>query len=60
MALDRPMTYTHLGERFAGPDGRVMDMRAEVAVLTRNVVVQVRRTMFAWACMLLQKGRPSA
>lgn len=41
LSLDRPLAYTHLGERFTGPNGLVMDMRAEVAVLSRNVVVQV-------------------
>ncbi len=40
LTLDAALKYAHLGERFTGPDGRVVDMRAEVAVLTRNVVVQ--------------------
>lgn len=40
LVLDAPLRYTHLGERFTGPDGRVVDMRAEVGVLSRNVVVQ--------------------
>ena len=43
LALDRPLNYTHLGVRntVAG-DGRghVVDMRAEVAVLSRSVVVE--------------------
>jgi hypothetical protein len=37
--LDVPLTYTHLGE-VADFDGEKVDMRAEVAVLTRNVKVQ--------------------
>lgn len=41
LGLDRPLSYTHLGEVVAGANGMDVDMRAEVAVLSRNVVLQV-------------------
>ena len=41
LELDRPLDFTHLGV-VADFGGETVDMRAEVAVLTRNVVVQVR------------------
>jgi hypothetical protein len=41
LVLDRALRYTHLGVVLAVEgEERVVDMRAEVAVLTRNVVVQ--------------------
>jgi hypothetical protein len=41
LLLDQPLEWTHLGTlvKVAG-SSRVVDMRAEVAVLTRNVVVE--------------------
>ncbi len=41
LLLDQPLEWTHLGTiiRVAG-NNRVVDMRAEVAVLTRNVVLE--------------------
>jgi hypothetical protein len=43
LTLDKTLNFTHLGVSIpvAGdPYGRVVDMRAEVAVLTRNVVIE--------------------
>eukprot|EP00798_Chlamydomonas_sp_ICE-L_P018972 gene18972-25548_t len=43
ITLDMALDYTHLGDEFTIPGdsrGHVVDMRAEVAVLTRNVVLQ--------------------
>ena len=40
--LSAPLQYTHLGEVVSVPgESRTLDMRAEVAVLTRNVVITV-------------------
>ena len=42
LELQSPLRYTHLGEVVAVPgETRVLDMRAEVAVLTRNVLITV-------------------
>jgi hypothetical protein len=43
LALDTPLAFTHLGEVVTVPGddrGHVLDMRAEVAVLSRSVVLQ--------------------
>jgi hypothetical protein len=48
LQLDRPLQYTHLGvlRSYAGDPGRhVLAMHAEVAVLDRNIVIQV-----GWCC----------
>ena len=45
LSLDRVLIFTHLGVLSpipGDPLGRSVDLRAEVAVLTRNVVLQVR------------------
>ena len=40
--LSAPLRYTHLGEVVSVPgESRTMDMRAEVAVLSRNVIITV-------------------
>lgn len=44
LQLDRPLSYTHLAvlRTYAGDPGQhVLDMRAEVTVLDRNIVIQV-------------------
>ncbi|XP_036421459.1 fibrocystin-L-like [Colossoma macropomum] len=38
--LTQPLKYTHLGESITLPDGTVFEAKAEVGVLTRNVVVR--------------------
>ena len=40
--LDRPLAFTHLGViiQNVGGTGQSIDMRAEVGVLTRDIVVQ--------------------
>ena len=43
LVLNRPLKFTHLGVRFTVPgddQNHLVDMAAEVAVLTRNVKVQ--------------------
>ena len=57
VGLSRPLLYTHLGEvvSVAG-ETKVLDMRAEVTVITRNVLVTVSRwgawEAFQWhTCM---------
>ncbi len=45
ITVDTPMAYTHLGQILTDwqvQSGHVIDMRAEVAVLSRNIVFQVR------------------
>lgn len=40
LTLDAPLRFTHLGEVVTVPgEAKVLDMRAEVAVLTRNVLI---------------------
>lgn len=34
--VDRPFLFPHLGEQLVGPDGRIIDTRGEVGLLTRN------------------------
>ncbi|TSK31508.1 Fibrocystin-L [Bagarius yarrelli] len=38
--LDRPLKYNHLGVATTLPDGTVFEARAEIGVLTRNIVVR--------------------
>ncbi|XP_061110160.1 fibrocystin-L-like isoform X2 [Conger conger] len=40
LTLMEPLTYTHLGVSVTLPDGTVFEGRAEVGLLTRNVVVR--------------------
>ncbi|KAM9385916.1 fibrocystin-L-like isoform 2-T2 [Pholidichthys leucotaenia] len=40
LTLDSPLNYTHLGVSVTLPDGTVFEGRAEVGLLTRNVVVR--------------------
>uniref|UniRef100_A0A8C4EZ61 PKHD1 like 1, tandem duplicate 2 n=1 Tax=Dicentrarchus labrax TaxID=13489 RepID=A0A8C4EZ61_DICLA len=40
LTLNEPLTYTHLGVTVTLPDGTVFEGRAEVGVLTRNIVVR--------------------
>ncbi|XP_062266639.1 PKHD1 like 1, tandem duplicate 1 [Platichthys flesus] len=40
LTLTEPLQYTHLGVSVTLPDGTVFDARAEVGLLTRNVVVR--------------------
>ncbi|KAG9339164.1 hypothetical protein JZ751_024022 [Albula glossodonta] len=40
LTLTEPLTYTHLGVSVTLPDGTVFEGRAEVGLLTRNVVVR--------------------
>lgn len=47
LGLSAPLAYTHLGvrRRYEGdPRGHVLDMRAEVMVLDRRIVIQVCST----------------
>ncbi|XP_073714529.1 fibrocystin-L [Misgurnus anguillicaudatus] len=40
LTLTEPLTYTHLGVSVTLPDGTVFEPRAEVGLLTRNIVVR--------------------
>lgn len=40
LTLNKPLTYTHLGVSVTLPDGTVFEGRAEVGLLTRNIVVR--------------------
>ncbi|GIM05166.1 hypothetical protein Vretimale_9611 [Volvox reticuliferus] len=40
ISLDAPLNYVHLGELYSVQGTTPLDMRAEVAVLTRNIVLQ--------------------
>ncbi|KAM3858592.1 fibrocystin-L-like [Diretmus argenteus] len=40
LTLSRPLQYTHLGVSVTLPDGTVFEGRAEVGLLTRNIVVR--------------------
>nr|XP_055075555.1 fibrocystin-L-like [Misgurnus anguillicaudatus] len=40
LTLTKPLTYTHLGVSVTLPDGTVFEARAEVGLLTRNIVVR--------------------
>ncbi|KAI4871505.1 hypothetical protein NFI96_027165, partial [Prochilodus magdalenae] len=40
LTLTQPLNYTHLGVSVTLPDGTVFEARAEVGVLTRNIVVR--------------------
>ncbi|XP_062842250.1 fibrocystin-L-like [Trichomycterus rosablanca] len=40
LTLTQPLTYNHLGVSVTLPDGTVFEARAEVGVLTRNIVVR--------------------
>ncbi|OCT77100.1 fibrocystin-L [Xenopus laevis] len=40
VTLTQPLTYKHLGISVTLPDGTVFDARAEVGVLTRNILVR--------------------
>ncbi|XP_066530272.1 fibrocystin-L-like [Hoplias malabaricus] len=40
LTLTQPLNYTHLGVNVTLPDGTVFEARAEVGVLTRNILVR--------------------
>lgn len=40
LTLTSPLNYTHLGLVITLPDGTVFEARAEIGVLTRNIVVR--------------------
>lgn len=40
LTLNEPLKYTHLGVSVTLPDGTVFEARAEVGLLTRNIVVR--------------------
>lgn len=40
LTLTSPLNYTHLGLAITLPDGTVFEARAEIGVLTRNIVVR--------------------
>ncbi|KAG7317211.1 hypothetical protein KOW79_019509 [Hemibagrus wyckioides] len=40
LTLNNPLNYTHLGVAITLPDGTVFEARAEIGVLTRNIVVR--------------------
>lgn len=40
LTLSEPLMYTHLGVTVTLPDGTVFEGRAEVGLLTRNIVVR--------------------
>lgn len=40
LTLTEPLRYTHLGVSVTLPDGTVFEARAEVGLLTRNIVVR--------------------
>lgn len=40
ITLTEPLTFTHLGVSVTLPDGTMFEGRAEVGLLTRNIVVR--------------------
>lgn len=40
ITLTRPLNYTHLGITTTLPDGTVFEARAEVGILTRNILIR--------------------
>ncbi|XP_069076732.1 fibrocystin-L-like isoform X2 [Pleurodeles waltl] len=40
LAIDNPLTYKHLGISVTLPDGKVFEARAEVGLLTRNILIR--------------------
>jgi hypothetical protein len=42
ISFDQPLKYLHYGEQETLPDGRSLDMRAEVTNLTRNITISGR------------------
>lgn len=40
LTLNEPLKYTHLGVSVTLPDGTIFEARAEVGLLTRNIVVR--------------------
>lgn len=40
LTLEKPLTYTHLGVTVTLADGTTFEGRAEVGLLTRNIVVR--------------------
>lgn len=40
ITLTRPLNYTHLGITVTLPDGTVFEARAEVGILTRNILIR--------------------
>lgn len=40
ITLTRPLNYTHLGITVTLPDGTVFEARAEVGLLTRNILIR--------------------
>lgn len=40
LTLTRPLNYTHLGITVTLPDGTEFEARAEVGILTRNILVR--------------------
>lgn len=40
LTLIAPLNYTHLGIAITLPDGTVFEARAEIGLLTRNIVVR--------------------
>lgn len=45
LTLTKPLRYTHLGVSVTLPDGTVFEARAEVGLLTRNIVVRGSNNM---------------
>jgi len=45
LTLTEPLRYTHLGVSVTLPDGTVFEARAEVGLLTRNIVVRGSNNM---------------
>lgn len=43
LTLNEPLKYTHLGVSVTLPDGTLFEARAEVGLLTRNIVVRGSR-----------------
>uniref|UniRef100_A0A3B4ZUN2 PKHD1 like 1 n=1 Tax=Stegastes partitus TaxID=144197 RepID=A0A3B4ZUN2_9TELE len=43
LTLDKPLNYTHVGVSVTLPDGTVFEGRAEVGLLTRNIVIRGSR-----------------
>ncbi|MBN3294523.1 PKHL1 protein, partial [Polypterus senegalus] len=46
LTLTQPLQYTHLGVSVTLPNGKVFEARAEVGVLTRNIVVRGKTFCF--------------
>ena len=59
LTLTQPLTYNHYGELQNYPKGRVLDERAEVGLLSRNIIIQgdeSTKTSFFGGHIMIMEG----